>query len=234
MNQIIHGDCLQVMKNIECDSIDFICCDLPYGVTAPKWDINIDMKVLWPQYNRLIKPDGVIALFASQPFTTKLITSNEKNFKYCWYWCKNQTTNFFHAKRMPLRKIEEICIFNGKKYFPQITDGHIPTSAAVGCTNGNAYHGKTIRNYEGGNTTRYPHNLLEFKCVDNYSRLHSSEKPVELLEYLVKTYTNENDMVLDNCAGSGSTGVACKNLNRNFILIEKEKSYYDICVERLK
>ena len=136
-------------------------------MTAPKWDEHIDMVELWNQYNRIIKKNGTIALFASQPFTTKIISSNEKDFRYCWYWLKNQGTNFFHAKRMPIRKIEEICIFKKGKYYPQITDGHAPTNSAKGCSNGKTYHGTNTRNYDGGQTTRFPTNILEFKCVDN-------------------------------------------------------------------
>ena len=222
INKIYNEDCLVGMNKIKDHTIDLILCDLPYGFTAPKWDQHIDMVELWKQYNRIIKKNGTIALFASQPFTTKIISSNEKDFRYCWYWLKNQGTNFFHAKRMPIRKIEEICIFKKGKYYPQITDGHIPTNSAKGCSNGKAYHGTNTRDYEGGKTTRFPTNILEFKCVDNYSRLHSSEKPVDLLEYLIKTYTDENDLVLDNTMGSCSTGIACINTDRNFIGIEKE------------
>jgi len=227
------GDCLERMKEIESSSVDFICCDLPYGITAPKWDEHIDILELWGQYNRIIAKNGTVALFASQPFTTKVIESNEKEFKYCWYWLKNQGTNFFHAKRMPIRKVEEICIFKKGKYLPQKSSGHMPTNSAKGCSNGKAYHGTNTRDYEGGATTRFPTNVLEFKCVDNYSRLHSSEKPVNLVEYLIRTYTEEGDVVMDNCMGSGTTGVACKNLNRNFIGIEKDEKYFKIAQERI-
>ncbi len=232
-NEIYLGDCLELMNEIPDKSIDFICCDLPYGMTAPKWDEHIDMNELWKQYNRIIKKGGTIALFASQPFTTKLIASNEKDFRYCWYWIKNQGTNFFHAKSMPIRKVEEICIFKKGKYYPQHTEGHVPTNSAKGCSNGKAYHGISKRDYEGGKTTRYPTNILEFKCVDNYSRLHSSEKPVELIEYLINTYTDANDVVLDNCIGSGTTAVACKKTGRNFIGIEKDEKYFNIAKNRI-
>jgi site-specific DNA-methyltransferase (adenine-specific) len=228
------GDTIEQMKLIPNKSIDLICCDLPYGLTAPKWDEHIDMVELWKQYNRIIKKDGTIALFASQPFTTKIISSNEKDFRYCWYWLKNQGTNFFHAKRMPIRKVEEICIFKKGKYYPQITDGHIPTNSAKGCSNGKAYHGTNTRDYEGGKTTRFPTNILDFKCVDNYSRLHSSEKPIDLLDYLIKTYTDETDMVLDNTFGSCTTGIACINTNRNFIGIENNKDYFNISLNRVE
>ena len=231
--QLYEGNCLELMRDIPDKSIDLVLCDLPYGVTACKWDVNIPIDELWKQYYRLLKDDGTIALFGSQPFTTKLVSSNEKDFRYCWYWIKNQGTNFFHAKTMPIRKVEEICIFHKGKYNPQITDGHEPTRKAVGCSNGNIYHGENKRNYVGGKTTRYPTNILEFKCVDNYSRKHPSEKPVDLLEYIIKTYTNKNETVLDNCMGSGSTGVACKNTNRKFIGIELDNTYYRIAEERI-
>ena len=232
-HKLIQGDCIVEMKNIADKSIDMILCDLPYGTTACKWDTVIPFVSLWEQYERIIKDNGAIVLFASQPFTTKLISSNENSFRYCWYWLKNQGTNFFHAKRMPIRKVEEICVFKKGKYYPQITDGHIPTNSAKGCSNGKAYHGTNTRDYEGGKTTRYPTNILDFKCVDNYSRLHSAEKPVDLLEYLIKTYTDDEDTVLDNCMGSGTTGVACKNLNRNFIGIELDPTYFKIAEARI-
>lgn len=231
--ELVEGDCLEEMKNIPAKSIDLILCDLPFGLTAPLWDKQINIVKLWEQYNRVISENGTILLFASQPFTTELISSNKKDFRYCWYWLKNQGTNFFHAKRMPIRKIEEICVFKKGNYYPQITDGHIPTSSAKGCSNGKAYNGVNSRNYEGGKTTRFPTNILEFKCVDNYSRLHSAEKPVDLLEYLIKTYTTDNAIVLDNCMGSGSTGVACKNTDRDFIGIELDPEYFKIAERRI-
>jgi len=234
LNKIYNEDCLEGMKRIDDKSVDMILCDLPYGVTAPEWDKNINILSLWEQYNRIISDDGVIALFSSQPFTTKIIGSNENDFKYCWYWVKNQGTNFFHAKRMPIRKIEEICIFKGKKYFPQITSGHIPTNSAKGCSNGKAYFGTNKRDYEGGKTTRYPTNILDFKCVDNYSRVHSSQKPVELCEYLIKTYTNESEIVLDNCMGSGTTAIACINTKRNFIGFELDTIYCGLANARIR
>jgi len=232
-NMVYQGDCLDILQHVSDRSIDFIICDPPFGITAPKWDQHIDMQKLWIQYKRIIKDSGTIAMFGSQPFTTKLIVSNIKNFKYCWYWVKNQGTNFFHAKRMPIRKIEEICIFLSGKYNPQISEGHVPTQAAKGCSDGKAYHGKNKRNYEGGKTTRYPTNVLEFDCVNNYARLHSSQKPVELFEYLIKTYSDEQETVLDNCAGSGTTAIACINTNRNYILIEKEETYCEMIKQRI-
>lgn len=233
-HKLYRGDCLKVMESIPDKSVDMILCDLPYGTTACKWDTIIPFEPLWAHYKRIIKDQGAVALFSSQPFTTQLIASNSKLFRYCWYWIKNQGTNFFHAKRMPIRKVEEICIFGGTAYFPVITDGHIPTTSAVGCSNGRTYFGKNKRNYIGGKTTRFPTNVLIFDCVDNYSRIHSSQKPVALLEYLIKTYTLEGETVLDNCMGSGSTIVACEHTKRIGVGIEKDRDYFKVAVKRIR
>ena len=232
--QLLQGNCLELMKEIQDKSIDMILCDLPYGVTACKWDNKLDLNNLWEQYNRVIKKNCPIVLFSSMPFTVELITSNIKNFNYCWYWIKNQGTNFFHAKRMPIRKVEEVCVFNSKVYYPQMSEGHIPTNNAKGCSNGIIYFGSNKRDYLGGSTQRYPTNILEYNCVNNYKKLHPNEKPVGLLEYLIRTYTNENEIVLDNCMGSGSTGVACRNLNRNFIGMELDEGYFNIAKKRIE
>ena len=233
IQEVILGDCLDELKNIADNTVDFIFIDPPYGITAPLWDKVVPFTLLWKEFNRIGTKDAVVAIFASQPFTTQVISSNLNKFKYCWYWNKNIGTNFFHAKRMPVRKVEEICIFGGKRYYPQITEGHVPTMSAKGCSNGKAYHGTNKRNYEGGKTTRFPNNILEFKGVDNYSRVHSSQKPVELCEYIISTYTQENDVVLDCFAGSGTVGLSAKNLNRQFILIEKEPEYIELITQRL-
>lgn len=234
MCNLIRGNCLEEMGKLENKSVDMILCDLPYGVTACNWDNKLNLSSLWEQYNRIIKKNCPIVLFSSMPFTVELISSNFKNFNYCWYWIKNQGTNFFHAKRMPIRKVEEICVFNSRVYYPQMSDGHVPTNSAKGCSNGVIYFGDNKRNYEGGSTQRFPTNILEYKCVNNYKKLHPNEKPVELLEYLIKTYTNENETVLDNCMGSGSTGVACINTNRSFIGIELDDKYYNVAKNRLQ
>jgi site-specific DNA-methyltransferase (adenine-specific) len=236
INKIYFEDCLEGMKKIDDKSVDMILCDLPYGTTACKWDIIILFDKLWNQYNRIIKNNGAICLFGSQPFTTDLINSNQKYFKYCWYWEKNQGTNFFHAKRMPIRKIEEIIVFYKKQctYNIQFSEGHIPTNSAKGCSNGEIYFGTNKRNYKGGITTRFPDNILKFKCVNNYSKLHPNEKPVDLCEYLIKTYTNENELVLDNCIGSGTTAIACLNTDRNYIGFENNEKYFKIAEERIE
>lgn len=230
---LMFGDCLERMKEIPDDSVNFVCVDPPYGMTASKWDSMIDFDLMWRELSRISKINSAIAVFASHPFTTKLIHSNMDEFKYCWYWIKNQATNFFHAKRMPLRRVEEICVFGKHDYFPQKSRGHAPTNSAIGSSPGNVYHGSNTRNYSGGSTTRYPTNVLEFKCVSNYSRLHPNEKPVALMEYLIKTYTTEGDTVLDFAMGSGTTGVACRNLGRKFIGIELDEDYFKIAKDRI-
>lgn len=231
--ELWHGDCMEEMDKIENYSIDFILADLPYNQIASKWDLPIDLNLLWKQYERILSKKGTVALFGQQVFTTDLINSNRNNYKYCWYWEKNQSTHFLHAKRQPLRKIEEIVIFYNGSYCPQKTEGHVPTSSAKGNSYTGTYINENKREYVGGDTTRYPTNLLKYKCVNNYNRFHTSQKPIELLEYLIKTYTQEGETVLDNVMGSGSAGVACKKINRKFIGIEKDKKYFDIAVDRI-
>lgn len=231
---LLCGDCLVEMEKLPSKSIDFILVDPPYGCTALEWDTPLKFSKVWFLVDRLLRKDGIVAIFSSQPFTSKLINSNVEGFSYCWYWLKNQGTNFFHAKRMPIRKIEEICIFGKGRYFPQMSDGHVPTNSCKGRSTGKVYYGKNIRNEKGGKTTRYPTNVLEFKCVSNYSRLHSSQKPLNLCEYLVSTYTKEGDTVLDFAMGSGTVGVACKNLSRKFIGIEIDKECFSVASRRIE
>lgn len=233
---LLHGDCLQLMGEIAPASIDMICCDLPYGTTACKWDTVIPFDALWMHYKRIIKHNGVIVLFGSEPFSSLLRVSNLKEYRYDWTWVKNTGTNFLHAKRMPIRYSENIHVFGraGATYNPQKTTGHIATNSGKGRNTGNVYHGKSKVDYKGGDTTRFPKNLLYFDTVNNYARIHPTQKTVELVEYLVKTYTVEGDTVLDNCMGSWTTGVACKNLGRNFIGIELDENYYQIATKRIE
>ena len=238
-NTLIHADCLEAMKFIEDNSVDAIITDPPYGqlgATACKWDSVIDFVLMWEQLKRIIKPNGCIALFGSEPFSSALRMSNIKQYKYDWYWIKNQSTCHLHASRMPLRKIENIIVFMSGNawYYPQKTFGHVPTNSAKGCSIGNIYSGKNKRNYSGGDTSRMPNNILEMKCIDNYSRIHPSQKPTDLLEYLIKTYTNENETVLDFTMGSGSTGIACLNTNRKFIGIENDKDIFKTAKDRIE
>lgn len=189
---------------------------------------------MWEQLKRIVKQKSTVTMMASQPFTTTLIHSNLKEFKYNWVWYKNLPTNFPNAKRRPLTKHEDVCIwqFGGRQYYnPQKTTGHPPTNSAKGCSQGSIYHGDNVRNYEGGDTTRFPTTVIDFiKCERG---LHPTQKPVALMEYLIKIYTNEGDTVLDFAAGSGTTGVACKNLNRKFIGIEMDEGYYNVASKRI-
>lgn len=235
MIDLRHGDCLEIMQEIPEKTIDLILCDLPYGTTACAWDSIIPFDKLWELYWKILKPNKAIVLTSSQPFTTALISSQIKHFKYCWYWKKNFSTNFLHAKRQPLRNFEDVCVFiKGKSfYFPQKSEGHPPTQATKGSSIGVLWSGKNVRDYKGGDTTRMPTQFLEFNAVDPRKRSHPTQKPVELMEYLIKTYTNEGDLVLDNCMGSGTTGVACLNIKRNFIGIEKDDTYFNIAKNRI-
>jgi site-specific DNA-methyltransferase (adenine-specific) len=246
INKVYLGDCLEIMPSIPDKSIDMILCDLPYGTTACKWDTIIPFEPLWKEYKRVIKDNGAIVLTASQPFTSALVMSNIKMFKYCWYWNKQNAGNFATAKYKPLSVIEDICVFaKGRiNYLPIMSNAKaenkrprdkvydLPICSSVGMASGKL---KTSKNHD--ENLRYPHNILVYNNradeLNALNRLHPTQKPVALFEYLIKTYTNEGDLVLDNCAGSGTTGVACKNLNRNYILIEKEPKYYDIILKRL-
>ena len=231
-NQVIQGDCLEVMKDIDDKSIDLILCDLPYGTTACKWDTIIPFEPLWEHYKRIIKDNGAIVLTASQPFTSALVMSNVKMFKYEWVWIKDAGTGFLNAKKYPLKNTENILVFckGVHKYNPQMREGK-PYTITRGRKSDN--YGKDTKDIiiTTNKGERYPLTSLNFKRDSN--KLHPTQKPVALFEYLIKTYTNEGDLVLDNCAGSGTTGVACINLNRNFILIEKEQEYIDIINQRL-
>ena len=240
INSINNGDCLELMLDIPDKTIDLILCDLPYGTTNCAWDILIPFDLLWQNYTRIIKDNGAIVLTAAQPFTSMLIMSNLKMFKYCWTWVKNKKTGFLNANKQPLRQTEDIVIFYNKQptYNPQKTHGHKPVNSFVKHTSDGETLGKTKQGLKGGGQTdRFPSNVIYMDVVNNDNsggdKFHPTQKPVALFEYLIKTYTNEGDLVLDNCAGSGTTGVACKNLNRNFILIEKEQKYCDIAAKRI-
>ena len=226
--QLIHGDCLEKMKDIPDKSIDMILCDLPYGTTWAKWDSIISFEELWKQYNRIIKDNSAIVLFSSQPFTTKLTDSNMKNFKYTWYWIKNIKGNYLNAKRQPLRQVEEINVFNRHKYFPQ----GLKEYNKLGRSGSGAK--TTMQNYSNKwfqENTGYPSNILYYDL--DKEKFHPTQKPVALLEYLIRTYTLEGETVLDNCAGSFSTAVACDNTNRKWICIEKEEEYCNIGLTRI-
>ncbi len=242
--EILLGDCLELMKDMPNGSIDMILCDLPYGTTACKWDEIIPFSKLWEQYERIIKPNGAIVLFGTEPFSSMLRTSNIKLYKYDWIWLKTRPSNFFAAKFMPLNDKELISVFsygginngakNPMKYFPQgiknidriaknvNTGGKIGAEHKTSLNDGRLYH---------QTTTGYPNNLIEFN--NDLNTEHPTQKPIALFEYLIKTYTNEGDLVLDNTAGSGTTAIACLNTKRQFIVMEKEQKYYDIILKRV-
>ena len=231
MASIKQGDCLELMKEIPDESIDMVLCDLPYGTTRNKWDSVIPLNKLWKQYERIIKDNGAIVLFSQMPFSAELVHSNLKLFKYEWIWQKDNGTGFLNAKKMPLKIHENILVFYKKLplYNPQMRTGFKPYKCKQGrhSTNYGAYEQGHITESNG---ERYPIDIIKFK-KDN--GLHPTQKPVELLEYLIKTYTNENETVLDNCMGSGSTGVACVNTNRNFIGYELNEKYFEIAEKRI-
>ena len=242
-----HGDCLEVMKSIPDKSIDLVLTDPPYGTTACKWDNVIPFEPMWEQLKRITKDNGAICLFGSEPFSSHLRMSNIKMFKYDWIWNKNSNSGFVNAKLKPMNTIEIISVFsfgktsNGNKnnmvYRPQglvyygkiAKNGNDPKKEnSPGRKNNKSTNGGYIQQF-----TNYPKNYLEFNMV-RASAVHPTQKPVALLEYLIKTYTLEGETVLDFTMGSGSTGVACKNLNRSFIGIEKDNKYFNIAKERIE
>lgn len=232
MVELINGDCLEEMKSIPDGSIDLVLTDPPYGTTACKWDSVIPFEPMWAQLKRIIKPNGAIVLHASQPFTSALIMSNIKMFKYCWVWDKVAFSNQMMAKHQPLRILEDVLVFAKEKpiYIPQ---------GVVRCDKTTKQGSKVTDNIGGGSRpkeykqefTNYPKNLIQFS--KDRPSLHPTQKPVKLAEYLIKTYTNENETVLDFTMGSGTTGVACVNLNRNFIGIELDETYYKVAKNRI-
>ena len=236
INKIVQGDCLEVMKEIDDKSIDMILCDLPYGTTACKWDTIIPFELLWKQYKRIIKDNGAIVLTASQPFTSKLIISNISMFRYCWIWKKQQGTNPMLSKKQPMKIHEDICVFYKKQpvYNPQMTKGK-PYSCFRSETSktGEIMNRTKSIHRDNPEGSRYPISIQEFN-TERKKGGHPTQKPVALFEYLIKTYTNENNLVLDNCIGSGTTAVACINTKRNFIGIEKDEKYCNIANERIK
>lgn len=236
---LLQGDCLELMNWIPDSSIDMVLSDLPYGTTRCRWDAPINLQELWEQYRRVVKENGAIALFSAQPFTTELISSNKAMYRYEWIWRKTQPSGFMNAKKMPLRTHENIEIFYRKPptYNPQMTHGHQrKTATAYGTreSDGSSCYGREERNYTYDSTDRYPVDVLQYSTGDKAKRLHPTQKPVDLLEYLVKTYTNPGETVLDNCMGAGSTGVACLNTGREFVGIELDPEYYQIAKERIE
>ena len=241
MIKLIKGDCLEKMKEIESGSVDLILTDPPYGTTACKWDSVIPFEPMWEQLNRIIKPNGAIVLFGGQPFTSLLGASNIGNLRYSWVWKKSRATGHLNAKKMPMKNIEDILVFyeNLPTYNPQ---GVVECDIERHNSRSNSMRGKTTEptsTITGGiefkaykqTLTNYPRQIIE--VASEGKTVHPTQKPVELLEYLIKTYTLENETVLDFTMGSGSTGVACVNTNRNFIGIEMDDNYFEIAKKRI-
>jgi len=245
--EILLGDCLELMKDIPNGSIDAIITDPPYGTTQCKWDSVIPFDLMWEQLNRIIKPNGVIVLFSGEPFTSTLICSNIENFKYRLNWNKMQGSGFLNSKKRPLTMIEDICVFSNVKlgnstYNPQLVDKEKHKIRPIGnrkpcdVTTYGKHNSQLSEDYD--NTKSHPTDLIsesskQAEC-NSVNRVHPTQKPIALIEWLVKTYTNENEIVLDFTAGSGTTAIACLNTNRQFIVMEKEQKYYDIILKRVE
>jgi DNA modification methylase len=239
MIQLFKGNCLELMKNIESGSVDAIITDPPYGTTACKWDSVIDFGLMWEQLNRIIKPNGAIVLFGSEPFSSALRMSNIKNYKYDWVWEKTSGSNFATLKHQPWKMHENVLIFNAKNvYYPQkytVNENKIDKRKNINnpISNKDGVYGTITRTRKKDDGTRYPKSILKIKNPNNNS-LHPTQKPVALIEYLIKTYTNENETVLDFTMGSGTSGVACLNTNRKFIGIEMDDKYFEIAKTRIE
>lgn len=229
-----YGDCLELMKDIPDQSVDLILCDLPYGTTQNKWDSVLPFEELWRQYRRVTKPNAAIVLTASQPFTSALISSNPQDFRYSLVWDKVGTTGFQTAKVMPLRRHEDICVFYRARptYNPEMEIRGAPRKKGGSKTDNGCYG--DLRSTESFNNTYYPTSIIQISNASKKGLTHPTQKPVELMEYLIKTYTNEGDTVLDNCMGSGTTGVACVSTGRSFIGMEQEFKYFRTARQRIK
>ena len=234
MNKILLGDCLELLPTIADKSVDMILCDLPYGTTACEWDSIIDMGRLWQEYERVIKDNGAIVLTANAKFTILLGASNLSLFRYKWVWIKSRKLRFLNANKMPLTQHEDVLVFY--KQLPIYNPIKIKTRAGggnkikTGSYSGFGSNLKKIDVYDDGFS--FPSDVLEIDN-SNYNSLHPTQKPVALFEYLIKTYTNEGDLVLDNCSGSGTTAIACINTNRRYICMERDETYYQKSVERV-
>lgn len=234
MIKLMHGDCLELMKEIPDGSVDMILCDLPYGTTDCAWDAVIPFEPLWREYWRVVKPNGAVVLTASQPFNIAMAASQIRFYKYEWIWRKSTATGHANAKRQPLRKHENVCVFYRATptYNPQMTTGKPYTKKRTKEIEIYAKGGAKLNPVTVNDGSRYPVSVLDIPN-EYVGRQHPTQKPVALMEYMIKTYTNEGETVLDNCMGSGTTGVACKNLNRKFIGIEKDDKYFKIAQDRI-
>ncbi|WP_282026845.1 DNA-methyltransferase [Limimaricola cinnabarinus] len=229
---LLLGDCLERMAELADGSVDMILADLPYGTTACKWDTIIPFEPMWAQFKRIAKPNAAIVLTASQPFTSALVMSNPKGFKYSWVWRKNRPTGFANAKRRPLKTVEDVCVFHARHYYPQglvRVDRRARNSRSTGGDTTGAFR------FGGGYTqewTNYPRDVLDYRS-DEGAKVHPTQKPIALMEYLIRTYTQGGETVLDPTMGSGTTGVACANTGRDFIGIERDPEYMEIARNRI-
>lgn len=236
--KLMLGDCLELMNDIPDSSVDMVLCDLPYGTSSNRWDVIIPFGPLWEQYERIVKEHGAIVLFGCEPFSTRLRSSKMSAYKYDWIWDKRSTNGFLNAKKRPLKRYENICVFSFStpRYIPQMEirgkdrkkGGYNKKSG-----DGDGVYGK-YSDVITRNNTYYPTDIITFSNANHVERVHPTQKPVSLLEYLIRTYTNNGETVLDNCMGSGSTGVACVNTNRDFIGIEIDRNYFDIAKGRIE
>ena len=232
INTIHNGDCLELMKQIPDGSVDMILCDLPYGTTACKWDVIIPFEPLWEQYKRIIKSNGAIVLSSAQPFTSALVMSNIKWYKHHWIWVKEKGTGFQVAKVRPMMKTEDIIMFSksSANYNPQFTKREKPLKYRYPKIKSDSNKLSSYTDKIIVTDKKYPENTIH---INTERGIHPTQKPVALFEYLIKTYTNEGETVLDNCAGSGTTAIACLNTNRNYILMEKEEKYFEMIKDRI-
>lgn len=235
-NKLILGDCLEEMKNIADSSVDLLLVDLPYGTTQCKWDSIIDLDLLWKQFNRVCKNNAAMVFTAAQPFTSVLVMSNPKFFKYSWVWEKSKATGYLNAKKSPMRAHEDICVFYRKPscYNPQMTQGE-PYNKGKAHRPTDVYGAQTEVLVKNDTGLRYPRTVQYFKTAESEGKVyHPTQKPVSLFEYLIKTYSNEGDLVLDCCMGVGTTPIACINTKRDYIGIELDEKFYKICEERIQ
>ena len=234
MINLIKGECLEAMKEIPTGSVDAIITDPPYGTTACKWDSVIDFKLMWEQLNRIIKPNGAIVLFGSEPFSSALRMSNIKNYKYDWIWNKVKPSGHLNAKKRPMLMVENICVFN--THFSNYNPIMIPQKPRLSknyLSNKKDQYGSEVQ-VEKIIDSKHPNQIITVSNANQKGKQHPTQKPIDLMEYLIKTYTNEGETVLDFTMGSGSTGVACVNTKRNFIGIEMDSNYFDIAQKRIK
>jgi site-specific DNA-methyltransferase (adenine-specific) len=238
INSIYLGDCLEIMKEISDKSIDMVLCDPPYGTTACKWDVIIPFEPMWKELKRIIKDKGCIALFGSEPFSSKLRLSNLEDYKYDWIWNKGKGSNPLLSKKRPMSSFENISIFNAGIYYPQMRKGKPYKAPRTGGNHTNSIIGNNekqgeFRQKDNPEGEYFPLSILPFS-IHCGSKLHPSQTPVDLFSYLINTYTKEGELILDFTAGSGTTAISCLQTKRNYILIEKDKSYFNIIKERIK